>query len=480
MHQAIRSFRLSAAAAALMLLLAPAYAEAQTKVKSGFNMFSPEQDVEIGRQSASEVQRQMPLVNDNALQSYVDTLGRRIAASAPGPKFPYQFRVVNASDLNAFALPGGYIYLNRGIIEAARNEGEIAGVLAHEISHVALRHGTHNASKAYMTQAGLGILGGILGGKIGSNTAQIINVLGGFGLNALFLKYSREAETDADILGSQMLVKAGYNPQDMVSFFQTIEKQETRKVANWMSSHPAPSKRISRIQKEAGILGVPLQASSSSSQLASIQAGLRRQAPAPTTQQIAQGQQPGTSTGSSRGRVSAPGSVEAPSRSLETYTNRNGIFQVRYPANWGVADEGPTGVTIAPRNGVVRTSNGGNEIIYGAIISHFESHETSRPTMEEATDDLLEAVRRTSPHLGVVRGSGQRFQLAGGTGLGVTLRGNNPQTGLTERVTLVTRQLGDGHLLYFLFIAPDRDAKALAPTLNAMVNSLRVDDRRGH
>src|SRR5206468_7300366 len=105
--------------------------------------------------------------------------GRRLAQNAGGPAFNYQFRVVNASDINAFALPGGYVYVNRGVLDQARNEGEVAGVLAHEISHVALRHGTHQASKAYAAQAGISILGGILGGKIGGGAADIINTVGG-------------------------------------------------------------------------------------------------------------------------------------------------------------------------------------------------------------------------------------------------------------------------------------------------------------
>jgi len=163
---------------------------------------------------------------------------------------------VNASDINAFALPGGFVYVNRGVLDQARNEGEVAGVLAHEISHVALRHGTHQASKAYAAQAGLSILGGILGGKIGGGTAQILNAVGGLGLNALFLKYSRDLESQADIRGSQILTASGYAPQDMINFFRTLESVDTSRKTNWMSDHPAPPDRIARIQREARSLHV--------------------------------------------------------------------------------------------------------------------------------------------------------------------------------------------------------------------------------
>src|SRR5256714_12246897 len=140
---------------------------------------------------AVEAEQQLPIVRDGNVNAYVNGIGQRLARNAGGPQFQYQFKVVNASDINAFALPGGYIYVNRGVLDQAKNEGEVAGVLAHEISHVALRHGTHQASKAYAAQAGLSILGGILGGKIGGNTAQILNTIGGIGLKARVLTNNR-------------------------------------------------------------------------------------------------------------------------------------------------------------------------------------------------------------------------------------------------------------------------------------------------
>ena len=161
MHRTFSRTR-GALAGALLLSLAlvpavPASA-APTQVKPGFNLFSAQQDVEVGRKSAQQAERQLPLLNDRQVEGYVDSVFRRLVAQAPGDKFPYQVRVVNAKDINAFALPGGFVYLNRGTIQAAQTEGQLAGVLAHEISHVALRHGTHNASKSYVTQAGLGVL----------------------------------------------------------------------------------------------------------------------------------------------------------------------------------------------------------------------------------------------------------------------------------------------------------------------------------
>src|SRR5688572_7552361 len=119
---------------------------------AAINLFSVRQDEELGRRAAADAERQLPMLRDGSVEGYVNAIVRRLAAAAPGPRFEYRARVVNAPDLNAFALPGGFIYVNRGLIEAVRTEGELAGVLAHEMAHVAQRHGTSQVTKAYGAQ----------------------------------------------------------------------------------------------------------------------------------------------------------------------------------------------------------------------------------------------------------------------------------------------------------------------------------------
>lgn len=478
-------------AAALMLaLLLPLAASAQTKIKPGFNLFSPQDDAQIGAQSAAQAEQQLPILRDGQVQAYVNRIGQRLAANAGGPNFNYQFRVVNASDINAFALPGGYIYVNRGVLDNAHNEGEVAGVLAHEISHVALRHGTHQASKAYAAQAGLSILGGILGGHIGQGTAQILNTVGGIGLNALFLKYSRDLETQADVRGSQILAASGYSPVDMVNFFKTLERVDNSKKTNWLSDHPAPPDRIARIEKEAQALHVAQNPTTNAAELQSIQARLGASGRAPTTSQIMQGMTSSSGESSSRsrgvGRVSV-GSVAAPSSSMRSYTSPSGVYRISYPANWQVYQEGSTGATIAPPGGI-GNANGRTEIVYGAVINHYDPFNNTgsylrdggNATITDATNDLIAQIERGSPYLREVNGSEQRLRMSNGTALAATLRGNNPSTGVTERVTVVTRQLADDHLVYLLFITPDRDAQNYNGVLQAMVSSMQIDPNRPH
>ena len=471
------------AAVAMALLIAHGAAFAQTKVKPGFNLFSADQDVQIGQQSAQEAEQQLPLLNDSRVQNYVNNIGQRLAAVAGGPKFQYRFRVVNASDINAFALPGGFVYINRGTLDAAKSDGEVAGVLAHEIAHDVLRHGTHAASQQYLTQAGVGILGGILGGRVGEGTAQIINAVGGFGLNALFLRHSRTAETEADVLGSQIMAKAGYSPGDMVSFFRTLAASDKRSIATWLSDHPQTTDRIKRVQQEEVKIASKAPAGVRTAAFNDVKSTLSRMSPAPSMAQIAQGVAPSTSSGT-RSRPATSGSqsasIPAPSSSMKTYTNQTAIFQVQYPSNWDVVSQGSNGVTFSPPGGYGQV-NGNNEIVYGAVVSHFEPQQGfGRMTAADATNELVSAIQQSSPYLSVISGSKQSLRSSGGSALSAALRGTDPNTGILERVTVMTRQLGDGHLIYLLFITPERELATYSRVLNAMASSLRIDPNHSH
>lgn len=292
----------------------------QTKVEPGFNLFSPQQDVEIGRQSAAEVERQLPILNDRRVLDYVRRVGNRLAGATPGPEYPYQFDLINSAEVNAFALPGGFMYLNRGLIEAAGTEAELAGVMAHEIAHVALRHGTNQASKAYLAQAGFGILGGLLGN---GTAGDIVGAVGGFGLNALFLKFSRSAEKKADILGAQIMAGAGYDPNAMVEFFEVLRARAGRdpsKFEQFFSSHPTPENRAARVREEIGLIG-DFEARGPSGDLNAVKRRLDR-LPDPPARETAQ-------SGQSR----REGQIETPSGRFTEFRHRSGLFEIDYPRN---------------------------------------------------------------------------------------------------------------------------------------------------
>src|SRR2546421_763648 len=243
---------------AIAIFVMPVSGLAQTKIILHSNRYKPSDDVQVGRQAAAEVEQQMPILRDADATNTVSRVGQRLVSAIPPefqhPEFQYYFKIVNARDINAFALPGGPMYVNRGMIEAARTEGEMAGVMAHELSHVALRHGTAQASKAqkYGLLAGiLGIGGQILGGPAGA-AAQIA----GQGVGVYFLKFSREYETEADILGSQIMARAGYDPRDLANMFKTIEQQSGGSSGGFLSDHPSPANRYARINQEAQYLRI--------------------------------------------------------------------------------------------------------------------------------------------------------------------------------------------------------------------------------
>ena len=243
------------AVAAGLILSAPA--AAQTRIDPDKNRFSPAQDVELGRRAAAEVREQLPVSRDRQATAYVERIGARLVAALPArlrqPQFRYTFQVVDRKEINAFALPGGPIFVHRGMLEAARNDGEVAGVIAHEISHVVLRHGTAQATKAQPFQIGAfagQLIGSLLGGKTGAVIAQGSQI----GLGTYFLKYSREYEREADLLGVQIMARAGYDPRHMANMFQTIERRSGSGGPEWMSDHPSPANRYAAINREAALV----------------------------------------------------------------------------------------------------------------------------------------------------------------------------------------------------------------------------------
>jgi beta-barrel assembly-enhancing protease len=232
---------------ACVLLAGGWVSRASSNVSEGFNLFSPEQDVELGRVSADEIARQSVVVRDERVNAYVQRLGEKIAARAPGYRFQYKFIVVDSGETNAFALPGGYVFINSGAIESARNEGELAGVLAHEISHVALRHGTNQASKAYLAKTGTRLLDAALGGAK-KDLRRIAGALGFEGPGRLFVKLNRDAEIQADVEGARLMAEAGYDPRDMANFFERLGARGGE-TAETSGDHPDPVNRAEAIER---------------------------------------------------------------------------------------------------------------------------------------------------------------------------------------------------------------------------------------
>lgn len=488
-----------------LLLLLPASTGAQTQVEPGFNLFTEEQDIEVGRQSAEQVEQQLPMLHDREVTRYVDRLGARLAENAPGYDYPYQFDVVNVADLNAFALPGGFMYVNRGLIGAMGSESALAAVLAHEIAHVALRHGTNQASKAYLGDAGLSLLTGLIGGR---SASDIVGAVGGFGLNSLFLKFSREDEREADIVGTQILARAGYHPDALAQAFRTIQRVADGSggggIPTFLSSHPPYDERLEIVRAEADRLGRvnlrrPL------GDFERVQGRLADLDPAPSMESaFTHDPQTDRDDRSDDRRWETDPVPEQGSDEWETYTHPRNYFRIEHPDDWSVREASDHfGVTFVPAGGLVQLADGREEIVYGVLIDHFRPENVSsfssrwqsgfttdedwrRPSdgtgwLESASNRLLETLRESNSHLTVQEDTRRTTQLDANAAYVVTLEGHNPVTDRRERVTVVTRETeGDGHLVYALLIAPEAQWGWMTETFDTMMNSLRVDDAAVH
>jgi predicted Zn-dependent protease len=245
-----------------------------------FNLVSVEQEIEIGRQADAQVRKEMPELRDAEVTAYVRGIGRRLVRHAPGPKYPYTFAVVDSREINAFALPGGPVWLHRGVLLAAGRESQVAAVLAHEVAHIAQRHAASQLTKATMAQWGLGLLGAVLGNTTGAGAAQIA---AGYLATGVFLKFGRDDERDADRVGLQILRRAGWDGRGMLELFEVLRREQRRdpgSVDTFFSSHPAPRDRIAQLQ---GAIGRTSAGTRDSAQFRAIKARVRRLPPPPRT-----------------------------------------------------------------------------------------------------------------------------------------------------------------------------------------------------
>jgi Zn-dependent protease with chaperone function len=430
-------------------------AQEKPRFKPGFNLYSPTQDVEIGKAGVAEIEKEVQVLKDPEVERYVSQLGHRLVGYAPGNKeYPWTFKVVNSQDINAFALPGGFIYVNRGVLEAADNEAQAAGVIAHEIGHVVMRHGTHRASQAQVAQLPLAVLGGVFG-QSGSATAQLAQLGIGFGLNSILLKNSRGAESQSDDIGTYMLHEAGYDPHAMAQFFDIIGKKYPQRTVQFFSDHPNPENRVKRVNKVIAQLGPAKQTRSDSPEFQVTKKRLLG-LPAPPKAQPAGQPAPAKAVG-------AP----APPSSRHVRLQGDG-FSITHPENWDV-QRGKDSVTIAPAGGVFSNAQGHWEQAYGASITRLPRQQGRG--LEAATGDLIKSWQQSNPSMRVLQQ--KKGKVRGRRALSTTLENDSPLAGQMETDILVTVE-GREEILAVIFVSPQSDYGSYRPTFDAMLKSFEV------
>ena len=445
----------------LFSIAAPRALQARVTPSHGFNMFSAQEELQAGQQSAAQVAKQLPVLPDSdPVTIYVQRLGQQLAAHAPGEKWPYTFHVVNQKEINAFALPGGPVFVNVGTIQAADNEAELAGVMAHEISHVVQRHGTRAASKQMAAQLPLAILGGVMGQGALSQMAQMGL---GFGIGSYFLKNSRTAESEADLLGTDIMYDTGFNPRAMADFFTKLQQEGGARGPQFFSDHPDPGNRAQSVAKEVATLPRKTSYRSDSAEFRDVKQRVSGMRPL-TAQQIAERQQQQTPA------MNAASGGAPPSASLRSFSHRD--FAISYPDNWQVFGDQNSALTIAPQSGVTQ-----NAVAYGVMINTYQP-EDANASLDQATHELLASLRQSNPELRAI-GHDENIRVNGIAGKSVDLVGNSPlrdQNGRAsqERDWLVALMRKDGTLLYIVAIAPDKDFESLRPTFEQILKSLRL------
>jgi Zn-dependent protease with chaperone function len=462
----------------------------------GSPSMNKQQQEQLGLQAMGEVYKQMPVMPDSSKETqYIQQLAKKLQATIPPDKsWPYQFHVVQASDINAFALPGGPIFVNVGTITAADNEAQLAGVLAHEMSHIYMQHSAKQAPKATVAQIIAGLAGAVLPQSGLGNLARMgINI----GAGGVLMKYSRGDEAQADAVGAIIMYKAGYNPQAMADFFETLQKKYGNGGPQLLSDHPNPGNRTAAVQKE--IANWPKKNyANDNSQFASTKQDAAH-VKAYSAQEIASGAKSGAwaqqnqkngsipknlpvsqndnGNGPAAGGTPANGGAAAPTdvsynqvKPSGNFTQlQQGNFTISYPDNWKTAG-GQGSVLIGPQQGA-----GDNGISYGVMIGAAQG--ANNLSLDQSTQQLIQSMQQDNPGM-QVSGDVKPVEVNGVQGRSAILTGTSPlqQNGkpLAERDWLVTMPRADGSLMYLVFVSPERDFNQLHPTFQKMLDSLQV------
>ena len=491
--------------ALLLTLVASLPAFARFEPVSCRNSFTPDQEIAEGNKVALQVYRQMPVLPENdPITRYVQSLGTRLVVHAPlvqgvQRQWPFSFHVVASEEINAFALPGGFIFVNLGTIQAAETEAQLAGVMAHEISHVVMRHSTCNMGKQRNKSIlyGLGAIGSavLLGGGAAGQLAQAGI---GYGQNLDFLHMSRTDEEQADLEGVNILDQTGFDPRGLPQFFETIKAKYGAGGAQFLSDHPNPGNRTEYVNAEIATLPRLDKPIVTSPAFTSMHAIAVERKPL-TAQQVKAGawKSSGLYAAQPGGNGVVMTSSPAPSSSSNTpqtpaiqtiaplsYTAlglndpltpiQASRYALQAPTSWKRTDDADGTITLAPAGGA-----GSFGVAYGSvsgIAKQDGNGVTDAASLAAATATLVQSFTTQASGLSQTTAP-TSMQVSGRPAQAVILRGTSPVaengTQLPERDWLITVARPDGDLSYIVFVAPERNVATLKPVFDAMLASLR-------
>ena len=444
------------------------FAAAQKKMpKPGWNLFKKQQDIQLGREYAQQVERQMSVVPNKELNDYVTRVGMRLVRQGGLEDYPYYFKVVQDDSINAFALPGGPTYVHTGLLKAAENEAQLAGVLAHELSHVVLRHGTHQASRAVALQAPAMVLGGLVGR---SGLSALLAQLGiGLGANSVLIGFSRSMESEADLLGAYTMAKAGYNPLELARFFEKLEAERGNPnwlVSRFLSDHPSPGNRIQALEEQLPYMprgpynaeeGDLVHIQQVVAQLSAPKNGLPR----------GQNQEP-AGPGAAAGQVEAP--VIRLSGNIREYkgTVQGGAVTFSYPEEWQVEVNPDGSLRVTGENGTV-----GSALGFGVIVNAVPA----RNGKVELQGDTKAYVQSSAQSGRNVKNESEPAEVRAGDapGLATRLSSDSPYTGGHREIDMVVTVDHGPTMVVLICVAPAAQFTHLEDAFQALIRSLRFN-----
>src|SRR5262245_27897316 len=420
------------------------------------NFFSVDQDVEIGSDSEKEAKRSLPLIGNTNINRHVAAIGQRIVQSRSLPALHYRFQIVNSKEINSLGFPGGAIYIYRGMLEIASNDDEVAAIVAHEISHVASRHGTAQLSRQLLVQAPIAIAAGL---PVSEAWKEQITKLGiSLGLDAPFLRYSRDQELEASLMSVRLMAEVRYDPEAFRTLLEKIDEIQSADAARapaFVFNHPQSQTAPPEVADAIEALASPSIHARESTDFRAFRAALQRLPLQPV-------KTAGTST------------TDVLSETLSnTFTHPMDYYRIGFPTEWQVTRTGTNGAIIAPPDGI-RFSRNGSDVTRGVMFDLFDISVPDRSlTLEQATDRLLVSLRQRNQSLRKVPGAETQTLVSDEPGLRAVMIGKADATEQPEVAWIVTR-LHYQSLFYMVFVVPEDEIATYQPIFEEMIRSVRL------
>ncbi len=417
------------------------------------NFFSLQQDVELGSESAKEAEQSLPLIRDLNIDGYFRGVGQRLSQSRSLAALRYSFRIVNSKEVNSLGFPGGAVYVYRGMLELASNDDEVAAILAHEIAHIASRHGTAQLSRQLIVQAPIAIAAGLPATDAWKEQLGKLGI--SLGIDAPFLRYSRDQELEASLLAVRLMADARFDPNAfrvVLEKIGEIQTGETSRAPAFVFNHPQSETIAPEIDEEIERATTSLRRTRVSGEFRVFETSLEKLLYPILKTAVADTQ---------------------PDSASKIFTHPQDFYRLGYPDGWQVTRTSPNGAIIAPPDGV-QSSRNGDDVTRGVMFDLFDIALPDRSlTLEQASNRLIVFLRQRNQSLRVVPGAQTQTLVSDEPGIRTVIIEKANSSNSSEVVWVVTR-LYYQTLFYMVFVAPEDEFATYQPLFEQMIHSVRL------